>query len=187
MNLKTVILMLLLPVALPMPCRAWDEASLLELAREAVLCEVLGKTPPPIKGSDRALPVFVTIEQNGRVIGCRGALQARHTSLQHEVVHAARAAARHDPRYKPLTAASLKNFLVTVTIVEGSTPLTSSDIDALQPEDGLVLQSGQRFGIVLPWEGKAARVRLAWAYRKAGVGQGAACRLFRLKAQRFRG
>jgi AMMECR1 domain-containing protein len=114
-------------------------------------------------------------------------LQTRHTSLQQEVVQAARAAARHDPRYKPLTAANLQNFLVTVTVVEGSTPLASSAIDSLQPEDGLVLQSGQKFGIVLPWEGKAARVRLAWAYRKAGVAQGTACRLFRLKAQRFRG
>ena len=178
--------MLLLSV-LPLPCRAWDEASLLALAREAVRCEVLGKASPSTKGSDRALPVFVTIEQKGQVIGCRGTLQARHTSLQQEVVQAARAAARHDPRYKPLTATNLQNFLVTVTVVEGSTPLASSEIDSLQPEDGLVLQSGQKFGIVLPWEGKAARVRLAWAYRKAGVAQGAACRLFRLKAQRFRG
>ena len=174
-------------VILSAPCRAWDETQLLVLAREAVRCEVLGKKPPQPRGSERALPVFVTIERHGKVMGCRGALQSRESSLQHEVIRVARAAAYHDPRYRPMSAADLKDFSVTVTIVQGMAPLSLADLGSLRPEDGLVLQSGGRSGIVLPWEGKVPRERLTWAYRKAGVNEGTSCRLFRLKAQRFRG
>jgi AMMECR1 domain-containing protein len=175
-----------------LPCRADEkttsqEADLIALAREAVRCEVLGLAPPQPKKKSRALPVFVTIERRGQVVGCRGGLRARESSLQGEVIQAARAASRHDPRYKPLAANDLKNFLVTVTIVRAMTPISRAELESLQPEDGLVLQSGNRSGIVLPWEGKEPRQRLSWAYRKAGVAQGASCRLFRLKADRFRG
>jgi AMMECR1 domain-containing protein len=169
------------------PCQAWDEAGLLQLARDAVRSEVLGKKPPQPHANERALPVFVTIERRGQVLGCRGSLQPRESSLQREVIQAARAAARHDPRYRPLSPADLQEFLVTVTIIEKTVPLAIATVDTLRPEDGLVLQSGGRFGIVLPWEGKVPRQRLIWAYRKAGVSEGASCRLFLLKAQRFRG
>jgi len=147
----------------------------------------LGLAPPQSKMKSRALPVFVTIERRGQVVGCRGGLQARAGSLQGEVIQAARAASRHDPRYRPLTPNDLKNFRVTVTVVRGMTPIARADLESLRPEDGLVLQSGNRSGIVLPWEGRVPRQRLVWAYRKAGVPQGASCRLFRLKADRFRG
>lgn len=166
---------------------AYDEARLIGLAREAVTREVKHQAPPQARGSEGARPVFVTIEKRGRILGCRGALQAREGSLEGEVILAARAAAQHDPRYAPLAPADLKDFLVTVTIVQGMTPLSVAQVGTLEPQDGLVLQSGAKFGIVLPWEGRAPRVRLDWAYRKAGVTKGAACRLFRLKAVRFRG
>lgn len=170
-----------------LPCGATEEADLIALARQSVRREVLGLAPPQSKAKSRALPIFVTIERRGQVIGCRGSLRAREGSLQGEVIQAARAASRHDPRYKPLTTNDLQNFLVTVTIVRGMTPLARADLESLQPEDGLVLQSGNRSGIVLPWEGKVPRQRLSWAYKKAGVSPNASCRLFRLKADRFRG
>ena len=169
------------------PARAWDEANLIAMAREAVRCEVMGKPAPQARQHDRASPVFVTIERHGQVLGCRGTLQPRESSLQREVIQAARAASRHDPRYRPLSAHDLKNFAVTVTVVQRTFPISVAEIDSLRPEDGLVLQSGQRFGIVLPWEGKEPRVRLKWAYRKAGVATGTSGRLFRLQAVRFRG
>jgi hypothetical protein len=40
---------------------------------------------------------------------------------------------------------------------------------------------------VLPWEGKDPRIRLKWAYQKAGVAIGASANLYRLTATRFRG
>jgi hypothetical protein len=40
---------------------------------------------------------------------------------------------------------------------------------------------------VLPFEGKDPKVRLTWAYRKAGVAENVACNLQRMFAERFRG
>ena len=170
-----------------MPARAYDEAALIALARANVVAAVKNETAPPIQDGERARPVFVTIERGGQVLGCRGTLRARYGSLEAEVAAAARSAARTDPRYQPLTPGDLKDFLVTVTVIENQTPLEKAQIGSLQRGEGLVLQSGNRVGVVLPWEGNDARVRLGWAYRKAGVAAGSSCRLYRLKAARFRG
>ena len=162
-----------------------EQEALIAIARSAVRSEILAnaykapntKTPPQ--------PVFVTIEIDGKVVGCRGSLIARSASLESEVALEARAAAEHDPRYRPLRPADAERFLVTVTIVSRTEPIGS--VDGLKPEDGLVLESGDRKGIVLPWEGKDPKVRLGWAYRKAGVAEGSPVSLYRLVAERFRG
>lgn len=162
-----------------------EETRLIEIARSAVASEV-SHSPwksPPAEGI--AQPVFVTIEINGVVRGCRGDLDLRRTSLSEEVALAARGAASHDPRYTPLTAKDLKNFLVTVTLVDAVRPIDS--IQGLRPADGLVLTSGNRKGIVLPWEGKDPMTRLKWAYKKAGVPETASVKLELLVARRFRG
>lgn len=165
--------------------QAWPERQLLDLARSAVRSQVVNARPPLPGGATPARPVFVTIEKRGRVLGCRGTLQARSASLEQEVIDAARAAAGHDQRYIPLRPSDLRDFLVTVTIVERLESL--SDIDSLERDEGLVLKSGDRAGVVLPWEGRDARLRLRWAYRKAGVAPGSPCRLLRMHAERFRG
>ena len=170
-----------------LPARAYEEADLIALARANVEAAVKNQSPPTSSHGERARPVFVTIERGGKVLGCRGTLQARFGSLEAEVCNAARSAARNDPRYPPLSPADLKKYLVTVTVVESQTPLEMANIGSLQRGEGLVLQSGNRVGVVLPWEGNDARVRLGWAYKKAGVAPGASCRLYRLKAARFRG
>jgi AMMECR1 domain-containing protein len=106
--------------------------------------------------------------------------------LQREVIQAARAASRHDPRYRPLFANDLKGFAVTVTVVQRTLPISVEEIDSLRPEDGLVLQSGERFGIVLPWEGKEPRLRLK-GLSQSRCGSGHFRSLIRLQAMRFRG
>ena len=169
------------------PARAYQEADLIVLARASVAAAVRGEAAPNVASGERARPVFVTIERAGRVYGCRGSLRPKTASLQAEVVSAARSAARTDPRYRPLAPDDLKNYRVTVTVVESQAPLEMAAIGSLQRDEGLVLQSGNRVGVVLPWEGSDARVRLGWAYKKAGVAPGASCRLYRLKAARFRG
>ena len=172
-----------------------DERGLIALARAAVVSEVTGKpvratgegrpvSAPRVIAKSPPKPVFVTIERKWQVLGCRGSLECRTRSLKEEVALAARAAC-HDPRHRPLTRRDLADFQVTVTVVER---LESLDrIETLTPAEGLVLKSGRRTGVVLPWEGKDPKVRLKWAYKKAGVAQGAACRLYRMGAERIRG
>lgn len=163
----------------------YDEPRLTALAKSAVVAEVEGKTPTASSKKDPVQPVFVTIEVGGQIRGCRGSLVTRSRTLDEEIVLAARGAAAHDPRYKPLTKDELKTFKVTVTIVESQIPI--SDVTTLTAADGLALQSGSKWGIVLPWEGKDPQVRLDWAYKKAGVAKGSSANLFRLIATRFRG
>lgn len=164
--------------------QTFDPPRLISLARSAVEAEVQGK-PTQTSGKTPPRPVFVTIEIDGQVRGCRGDLRTRAKSLEEEVVLAARSAAAHDPRYRPLTPKDLKRYLVTVTVVGRLEPLGT--IAMLTPEEGLVLKAGSRTGIVLPWEGKDPATRLKWAYRKAGVAEGSAVSLQKLIAERFRG
>ncbi len=162
-----------------------QDRQLIDLARATVEAEVLGKQPPPLKGRLDSRAVFVTIEVNGQVRGCRGSLTPITAHLEGDVSHFARAAAAHDPRYKPLNSKDLKSFLVTVTVVESIQPISA--VDVLAPTDGLVLASGSKKGIVLPFEGRDPRTRLRWAYQKAGVSEGAPAQLYLLHARRTRG
>lgn len=154
------------------------------IARGTIWTHVLGmpnlETPDlgPAKG------VFVTIERNGKILGCRGSLSPHSKGITQEVVSAATAACSHDPRYRPMTKMDLEHYLVTVTVVEALLPLHR--IESLRPDDGLVLTAGGKSGIVLPWEGKDPALRLKWAYQKAGVPIGSPATLRRLVGERWR-
>lgn len=162
-----------------------DDARLIEIARAAVAAEALGSPLPSLHRDAPPQPVFVTVEVGGKVRACRGSLTTRTGSLEEEVALAARGAAGFDPRYGRLTKATVGKMLVTVTVIEAQKPI--SDATALRPEEGLALISGSKTGVVLPWEGKDAKVRLSWAYRKAGLTPGSPARLVLLTARRSRG
>ena len=162
-----------------------EDSQLISLARQAVVSAVTRRHMGRIPGDMQVKPVFVTIEVDGKVRGCRGDLTARTGSLENEVIRFAFEAAAHDPRYRPLQSSELKDFKVTVTIVERQEPL--GDISSLRPQEGLVLKRGDRTGVVLPFEGRDATTRLSWAFRKAGVPESEPVRVFRLIARRFRG
>ncbi len=157
---------------------------MVSVARQAVAAVTEGR-PLEVKAEGRARPVFVTIEIDGTIRGCRGSLVARTRSLSQEIAEAARSAAAFDPRYKPLAKSELKRFLVTVTVIDSLDSIQS--VTGLGPDAGLVLKSGTKSGVVLPWEGKDPQVRLEWAYRKAGVRSGAPVSLYRMVAERYRG
>ncbi len=161
-----------------------SDQKLVTLAHQAIQCQVRG-TPFSPEGKTPPRAVFVTIERFGKIRGCRGDLLPRTRSLEQEVALAARDAAAHDPRYKPMTRAELSDFLVTVTLVDHQDAI--SNINDLKPEEGLILKSAGHTGVVLPWEGRDPQSRLKWAYQKAGVSQGSSVSLQKLIAQRFRG
>ncbi|MHB8636560.1 MAG: AMMECR1 domain-containing protein [Fimbriimonadaceae bacterium] len=165
------------------PGGTYDRRALLSLARAAIVAEVKKSPPPKPTTSTPVRPVFVTIEIGGNVHGCRGSLEVRASTLEGEIILAARAAASHDPRYRPISRAQLHHFNVTITVIEEKLPIR--DVAGLAPADGIALESGSKWGIVLPWEGKDPRVRLRWAYDKAGVVDGAPANLYRLVAERF--
>ncbi len=162
----------------------YDHTALLNLARAAVIAEVDHKTPPSPSSEHQVKPVFVTNEIGGNVHGCRGSLDTRSDSLESEIILAARAAAAHDPRYKPIASKQLASFSVTITIIENKRLI--SDVTDLDPAEGLALEGESRWGIVLPFEGKDPKIRLAWAYKKAGVSVGSPVSLYRLTAERFK-
>lgn len=161
------------------------QQELIALAKATIRDEVLGKKLPNPKGKDPVRPIFITIEHNGRILGCRGDLTTQTPSLETEIVREAANAAEYDPRYRPLTPQSIKSFLVTITIVKHEEPI--NNVNRLLPSDGLILVSGNRTGIVLPWEGKDPHLRLKWAYEKAGVPIGSMANLYLLQGVRFRG
>ena len=162
-----------------------DAARMIPLARQAVESEVNGKAAPRPTASSLVRAVFVTIERNGKILGCRGSLVPLESTLEQEVIHEARAAADHDPRYRPIQPADLANYLVTVTVVRDMQPI--ENVRDLTPSEGLVLKCGDKTGVVLPWEGKNPDIRLDWAYKKAGVSKGSAVTLYKLIAERERG
>ncbi len=162
-----------------------DEARLVRIARQAVTASVQQTSLPVPDEASAPAAVFVTIEIGGKVRGCRGGLETRSHSLEEEVIHAAQSASSHDPRYEPLKASDLKEFKVTVTVIDRVEPVGS--VDGLRPEDGLVLKAGDATGVVLPFEGRAPATRLQWAFRKAGVPVGTPALLFRMTARRVRG
>lgn len=127
--------------------------------------------------------VFVTIESNGKVLGCRGTLEPSESSLEQEIQKAAKSATLFDPRYNRVQVG--KNpYAVTLTIVERMEAIGS--VASLRPEEGLILRSSKGVGVVLPWEGKDPQTRLRWAYTKANTPRTSAVKLERLFAKRYR-
>lgn len=155
------------------------------LARQTVEACVFQRDLPTATDERAATGVFVTIERDGTILGCRGTLSPRERTLDAEIVSAAKGAAKFDPRYGAIRKDKLGKFLVTVTIVQRLE--SCSGVDGLQPSEGLVLRSGSKTGVVLPWEGKDPKTRLSWAYKKAGVAPGTAVTLQKMVAERYRG
>lgn len=155
--------MTILLISLPGPQQHIEQWA--EFAKTVVL-ERAGGPVPKAPPDEPARPVFVTLERNGQVLSCQGSLDVRHPKMAKEVRQAC-ADALTKLKFSPSLYGSLK---LTLTIVERLEPLP--DFRTLTPEQGLVLTSGGKTGIVLPFEGREPGVRLDWAHRKAGVKKG---------------
>ena len=167
-------------------------ANLAQTSRPYVLAEftyrtvaaILNGTPVPSPSTKSPVKgVFVTIESNGKVLGCRGTLEPSEKSLELEIQKSARAATQFDPRYHRVQVGK-SDYAVTLTIVDRTEPIGS--VANLSPADGLILRSSAGVGVVLPWEGKDPETRLNWAYTKAKTPRNSSVHLERLIAQRYR-
>ncbi|MCL2849606.1 MAG: AmmeMemoRadiSam system protein A [Micrococcales bacterium] len=158
-----------------------DEAGpvLLAAARAAIAADlgVQAPEPPPWPAwADGVRGTFVTLTQDGELRGCIGTL-VEHRPLREGVTGNAVRAARHDPRFSPLTAAELARTHVEVSVLSAAEPMdvTSEDeaLAALRPGvDGVVFAAGGRQATFLPqvWEQLSdPRTFLAHLRRKAGL------------------
>ena len=152
--------------------------TLLPLARAAI-AGALGQSQ-----TDRNLPLwleqpgasFVTLTQEGALLGCIGSLEARRP-LHIDVKSNAVAAALHDPRFAPLTFTELEYTRIEVSLVSPMQPMRfSSQADALSQlrpgVDGVVFEYAHYRSTFLPqvWEQLPdTREFLAHLKQKAGL------------------
>ncbi|WP_018938107.1 MULTISPECIES: AmmeMemoRadiSam system protein A [unclassified Thioalkalivibrio] len=147
-------------IDLPAPARE----RLLELAADAIRRAAHHAPARPIALEQEPDPLpdpgasFVTLKQGETLRGCIGTLEA-HRHLAADVLHNARAATLHDPRFPALRAPELAGLDYSVTLLTAPRPIEASHrevlLDRLQPgRDGLVIQAGARRATFLPavWE-----------------------------------
>ena len=101
---------------------------------------------------------FVTLNLDGQLRGCIGALQAVRP-LAEDIAYNAFAAAFMDPRFSPVTAGELEQIRLHLSLLTPAVPMQfSSEADLLSQmvpfEDGLILEDVGRRGTFLPsvWE-----------------------------------
>lgn len=120
--------------------------ALVQLARSA-LHDAVGaaRQPRPGLGSFHAHgATFVTLTQQGQLRGCIGSLQA-HRPLAEDVQANAAAAALHDHRFKPVSAAEAPDLAVEVSVLSEPVPMAfaseSHALWQLRPNvDGLIFE-----------------------------------------------
>jgi AmmeMemoRadiSam system protein A len=102
--------------------------------------------------------VFVTLNYDNTLRGCIGSIIA-HRSLLEDVIHNAKAAAFHDPRFNGLDQKEFDHLDLEVSVLTPPKVLIYKDYDDLMHQvrpfkDGLILQYGAYQGTFLPqvWE-----------------------------------
>lgn len=159
----------------PPPLSAAEGRALLAVARSAIL-DALGQAPPggaapDLRAGREIRPVFVTVRVGGNLRGCIGRLDPGEP-LAASVAICARAAAFEDPRFEPIGAGDLPGLSLEISVLGERRSL--DDPQGLRlGEEGLVVTSGGRSGLLLPqvateqgWD--AARF-LEETCRKAGL------------------
>lgn len=159
-----------------------ERARLLEVARASIAHGLEAGAPLAVapEGETPALQAerasFVTLEREGRLRGCIGALEAR-MPLVRDVAEHAFAAAFRDPRFRPLERDELPGLACHVSVLTPATPMEFHDegdlLAQLRPGvDGLIIACGRRRATFLPsvWEQvPTPQLFLAHLKQKAGI------------------
>lgn len=135
--------------------------TLLAIARAAI-AQALGQPHDVIDEAAEPLhkfgACFITLNQNGKLRGCIGTLEARR-SLLVDIKANAVAAALHDPRFPPLTLAELDITDIELSLLSSMQPLRFESeahaLGQLRPGiDGVVLEYLRFHSTFLPqvWE-----------------------------------
>jgi len=138
--------------------------------------------------SERA-GAFVTLRtSDGRLRGCIGTIEPRHTNLAEEIIQNAISAATRDPRFPPVEPGELPDMTYGVDIL--STPEAVNGPDDLDPSHfGVIIESldGARRGLLLPRIEGINTVEEQWlaVHLKAGIRPGTPVRVERFTVTRF--
>ncbi len=136
---------------------------LMDVARGSIDSGLRGEEPRVV-AKDHPLPLqelrasFVTLQRDGELRGCIGALEAQ-LPLVEDVARSAHGAAFRDPRFAPLRRDEFVQIEIHISVLGPLAPLYVSSreelIAALRPKvDGLLLRQGLCRGTFLPsvWE-----------------------------------
>ena len=127
-----------------------ERATLLALARHALVAAVRGHTPPTCLGPavfDHHAGAFVTLKSAGELRGCIGQVEPRR--LADLVVHCAGAAALEDPRFPPVADVELPRIHIELSVLGPLTPLTHATRLEVG-RHGLAVSSQGKRGLLLP-------------------------------------
>jgi AmmeMemoRadiSam system protein A len=168
-------------------------ADLPVVARRAVEAALgAGPKTPPFQATGELTGrhgVFVTLHtEKGKLRGCIGSLAPTEKDLVEETWRLAVAAASHDYRFRPVTAAELPGMRFSVTVLGALEPVPSPE--ELNPAVyGVVVTAADgRKGVLLPDIAGVDSVaeQIAIARDKAGIGSDEPVELQRFKAESFK-
>jgi len=135
-----------------MALSASQQRELIEIARSAVVECVTGQRAPARQPGDLpdASGAFVTLKKRGALRGCIGTLECRRP-LAEEIARVAVSAARHDPRFDPVSPSELAELDVEVSVLGPLEEIDPRDAAAIViGTHGLVIEQGRRRGLLLP-------------------------------------
>ena len=184
--MRSLIIPCLLIATLPIPAGAQADTSrwtdpaaqkaVLVLARRAFDAyaqrrEVIDPPHPLPALLRRPAAVFVSaMRPDGSPRCCMGSLYPTQPDAAEEIIASAVAAAGHDRRFPPLRPAELSRLTLIVSFVSRPRPITASEATHLDPlREGLAVQNGDRWGVVLSGETPRRENLPLWGRIRAGA------------------
>ncbi len=130
--------------------------------------------------------VFVSAMRSGAPRCCMGTLYPTQTDAAEEIIANAVAAAGRDRRFPPIKPSERGQLRLIVSIVSPPHPITAGEIGSLDPtRDGLVVQHGDRCGVILSGETDDTARMVAWGRLRAGARPTDSVQFFRIESVRF--
>ncbi|MBP5352426.1 MAG: AmmeMemoRadiSam system protein A, partial [Alphaproteobacteria bacterium] len=129
--------------------------------------------------------VFVTLKKNGQLRGCIGTIEPVRENIAREIWHNAVSACSQDPRFIPVRPDELAEIVYSVDVLTPSHPV--QNLSALNPKiDGVIVQNGNRRGLLLPdIEGvDTVAQQLAISKQKAGIAPNEPVQVFTFRVER---
>lgn len=129
--------------------------------------------------------VFVSLKKNGALRGCIGTFIPSTESIGEETIRNAISAAVNDPRFSPVRPEELPDLECSVDVLSKPEPASEDDLDPRKY--GVIVEAGQRRGLLLPaLEGvDTVSEQIEIAKQKAGILPEDPLKIFRFSVRRY--